>query len=71
MRVLRVIEPVRMAEGYSGPIGLPVVGDYIRADGKPKWFLHRGIAPDGPPIYDVWKEFNPRSHWAYLWNWAT
>ncbi|RPD59529.1 hypothetical protein L227DRAFT_575970 [Lentinus tigrinus ALCF2SS1-6] len=68
MRVLRVIEPVRMQRRYIGPISQPVVGDYIRYYGKPMPFLAEG--KDGSPgEYSAWTYRDPTSPYAHLWDW--
>ena len=71
MRVIRIIEPVCMDDEYTGPLNLPIVGDYIRKWGKPMPFLHLRDRDGGPSPYTRWTYSNPRSHWRYLWNWAT
>ncbi|RDX57134.1 hypothetical protein OH76DRAFT_1394912 [Lentinus brumalis] len=67
LRVLRVIEPVHMADGYDGPIGKPTVSDIVRFKGKPMLFLQ---AREGQTAtYERWVHREPKSKFAWLWNW--
>lgn len=67
MRVVRVIEPVRMADGYNGPIGKPLVGKYIKFNGKPMMFLNER-KDGGEAKYSLWRQRGPQSRWGYLWD---
>ncbi|KAI0696319.1 hypothetical protein C8T65DRAFT_615505 [Cerioporus squamosus] len=68
MRVLRVIEPVRMADGYDGPVGEPVVNELVQYNGRSMIFLHKREG-QARGKYESWTHRNPNSKWGWLWNW--
>ena len=66
MRVLRVIEPVRMKDDYDGGMQMPVVGSYVTYRDQPLPFLskRRGL---GQVKYALWTRHN--DEWAWTWDW--
>lgn len=68
MRVLRVIEPVRMADDYDGPVGEPVVNELVQYNGRSMIFLHKREG-QARGKYESWTHRNPNSKWGWLWNW--
>lgn len=56
-----------MADGYDGPIGKPTVSDIVRFKGKPMLFLQ--ARENQTATYERWVRREPKSKFAWLWNW--
>ena len=68
MRVLRIVEPVQMADGYSGDVAMPRVRSFIHYKGRPQFFLQSRYGSEEAGRFEMWTRHSEEWEWTWSWN---